>query len=84
MLTAGGQRQGGRSAVSTGQTELITPTENVTGGVLGMPPVEPARHLHTCTPLPDGSVLVTGGLDTSEDSSRTATGAFILMPVPRD
>ncbi len=83
VLAAGGQRPGGGGLMSTGLVELITPTPNVTGGVLGMEPVGP-RYLHTCTPLPDGSVLVTGGLDTSGDTSRLAQGALVFMPTPRD
>ncbi|MDY7233315.1 Kelch repeat-containing protein [Hyalangium rubrum] len=84
VFTVGGQRPGEGGLVSTGLAELITPTQNVTGGVLGMSPVEPPRSLHTCTALPDGSVLVTGGLDNNGGSTRVAPGAFIFMPVPRD
>jgi hypothetical protein len=64
--------------------ELITPTQNLTGGVLGMPPLSSPRYLHTCTLLPDGSVLVTGGLEASTGSVRLAGGAYLFMPVPRD
>jgi hypothetical protein len=83
VLAVGGEIPGPGALVSTGLVELITPTVNVTGGVLGMPPVAP-RHLHTCTRLPDGSVLVTGGLDSSGDIARMALGAMVFMPIPRD
>jgi hypothetical protein len=83
VLAVGGQRPGEGGLVSTGIVELITPTPNVTGGVLGMAPVTP-RYLHTCTVLPDGAVLVTGGLDTSGATTRMALGALVFMPIPRD
>jgi hypothetical protein len=83
VLAVGGQRPEVGGLVSTGLVELVTPTPNVTGGVLGMEPVSP-RSLHTCTALPDGSVLVTGGLDTSGDTSRMALGALVFTPTPLD
>ncbi|MFL5350318.1 MAG: kelch repeat-containing protein [Hyalangium sp.] len=85
-LTTGGRRVASDDGfASSGVVELITPTPNVTGGVLGMQPLEPARYLHTCTPLPDGSVLIAGGLNASDrGSARLAAGTYIFMPVPRD
>jgi hypothetical protein len=56
----------------------------VTGGVLGMTPLTSARYLHTCTPLPDGSVLIAGGLNASDGSSQLSGGTYVFMPVPRD
>jgi hypothetical protein len=84
VFTAGGRRLSESGLSSSGVAEVITPTQNVTGGVLGMMPVTPPRYLHTCTLLPDGSVLVVGGLDESGGSARVATGLFLFMPVPRD
>ncbi len=85
VLTAGGRRVASEAGFeSSGVVELITPTENLTGGVLGMVPVAPGRHLHTCTTLPDGSVLVAGGLASSGQTSRLASGLYLFMPVPRD
>ncbi len=85
IFTAGGRRQGDAGIFSSsGVAELITPTENVTGGVLGMPPVAPPRYLHTCTALPDGSVLVAGGLNAGGGDMQLALGTYIFMPVPRD
>jgi hypothetical protein len=83
VLAVGGQRPGDTGLASTGLVELITPTVNVTGGVLGMEPVAP-RYLHTCTVLPDGSVLVTGGLDNSGGGARLLSDAVVFMPVPLD
>jgi hypothetical protein len=85
VFTAGGRRSASEAGfASSGVVELITPTENVTGGVLGMKALEPSRYLHTCTPLPDGSVLIAGGLDASGGRSRMVAGTYIFMPVPRD
>ena len=83
VLAVGGQSPGAGRLVSTGIVELITPTPNPTGGVLGKEPVTP-RYLHTCTVLPDGSVLVTGGLDSSAEPARIASGPLVFMPIPRD
>jgi hypothetical protein len=83
VLAVGGQSPGAGGLVSTGLVELITPTPNTTGGVLGMEPLTP-RYLHTCTVLPDGAVLVTGGLDSSGDTARMALEALVFMPIPRD
>jgi hypothetical protein len=86
VFTSGGRMPSLEAEMgSTGVTELITPTENVTGGVLGMMPVEPGRYLHTCTPLPDGSVLIVGGVEALDGSApRLAEGTYLFMPVPRD
>ncbi|WP_224365453.1 hypothetical protein [Hyalangium versicolor] len=85
VLTVGGRRIGFENGLeSMGATELLTPTTNATGGALGMLPVSPARYLHTCTLLPDGSVLVAGGLAESGGVPQPATGLYIFMPVPRD
>jgi hypothetical protein len=85
VFTAGGRRQGSEGGLaSSGVVELITPTEGLTGGVLGMMPIQPARYLHTCTPLPDGSVLVSGGVDAVGAGMRQASGTYVFMPVPRD
>jgi hypothetical protein len=85
VLTAGGRRQGSEDTfASSGVVELITPTQSVTGGVLGMAPVAPDRYLHTCTTLPDGSVLIAGGLTSNGRDVQMASGAYVFMPVPRD
>lgn len=84
VLTAGGRRQSNGKLSSTGAAELITPTQNPTGGALGMMPLNPPRYLHTCTSLPDGSVLIVGGLEDGEGGARLATGTYLFMPVPRD
>jgi hypothetical protein len=85
VFTAGGRRQDGQGFLaSSGSAELITPTEGLTGGVLGMTPVPFARYLHTCTPLQDGSVLVSGGVSSDGRSTQLALGTYVFMPVPQD
>ncbi|ADO73589.1 Kelch repeat protein [Stigmatella aurantiaca DW4/3-1] len=86
VFVAGGRRQDPASfkLVSSGLVEQVIPTASETSAVLGQPPLASARYLHTCTPLPDGSVLVTGGLDDSLGSPVIQESALIYMPVPRD
>jgi hypothetical protein len=85
VFTLGGRRLAEAGLSSSGVVELITPTQNPTGGVLGMTPLLPTRYLHTCTLLPDGSVLVVGGLEVGGGGSdRMAGGTYLFMPVPRD
>jgi hypothetical protein len=84
VFTVGGKRLDDNGLSSSGVAELITPTQNPTGGVLGMMPITPPRYLHTCTLLPDGSVLVIGGLEESGGSAKVAPGIYVFMPVPRD
>ena len=85
VLTSGGRRDASDTGFSSsGVVELMTPTANVKGGVLGMLPLKSSRYLHTCTPLPDGSVLIAGGLDASDAGAQLSSGTYIFMPVPRD
>ncbi|MDC0709222.1 kelch repeat-containing protein [Stigmatella sp. ncwal1] len=86
VFVAGGRRQEpvGFKLVSSGLVEQVVPTVSETSAVLGQTPLASARYLHTCTALPDGSVLVTGGLDDSQGSPVINESALLFVPVPRD
>lgn len=85
VLVAGGRRiteTGGLHA--TAQVELLTPATSPTAGVLGMEPLEHPRYLHTCTALPDGTVLIAGGVDDSGGDGRFLDDVFVFTPPPQD
>jgi hypothetical protein len=86
VLVAGGRRNSefGGGLHATGQVELLTRATSPTAGVLGMEPLEHPRYLHTCTALPDGTVLIAGGVDDSGGSGRFLDDALIFTPPPQD
>lgn len=85
VLTVGGRRVGGSGTLrSTGEVELLTPMATPTSGTLGMTPLARPRYLHTCTALPDGTVLIAGGVDDSGGEPRMLDDVLIFTPPPRD
>jgi hypothetical protein len=70
--------------VSSALVEHVIPTVSETSAVLGQEPLPLALYQHTCTVLPDGSMLVTGGLDDSQEEPRVSEGVFLFVPLPRD
>ncbi len=84
VVTVGGRRARGNGLRSTGEVEVLTPAANATAGALGMVSLESPRYLHTCTALPDGTVLIAGGVNDSEGEARVLDEVLIFTPPPRD
>lgn len=69
--------------LSMATVELILKTSEGTGAVLGLPPLPSPRMHHSCTRLPDGSVLVVGGVTEQPSGERAVQGdAAIISPHP--
>ncbi|AKJ02179.1 Branched-chain amino acid ABC transporter, amino acid-binding protein [Archangium gephyra] len=85
VMTLGGVRYGAGGLVSDPHVELLVPGQNgAATALLGLKPLDPSRHQHSCTVLDDGSVLIAGG--QGEDGSRGTTlgDLVIYTPVPLD
>ena len=72
VLTSGGLRATVSGLLSDPHGELLVPgNEGGSPAMFGLPLLERQRHLHTCTPLQDGSVLISGGLNTEGAEGRS-------------
>ncbi|CAM3329292.1 hypothetical protein G4177_10835 [Corallococcus sp. ZKHCc1 1396] len=69
---------------ATAWAELIIPAKDAQPSVLGLPLLPQPLVWHSCTALPDGSVLVVGGVDDSTGEPRAPREALVVMPPPRD
>ena len=85
VITLGGRTLDDPLAPSSDPSvEVITPTSTGAGATLGMEPLAMGRHLHTCTLLKDGTVLVVGGVHESGGISTVLPEALIYTPAPRE
>ena len=86
VVTVGGRRFSSTGGLrSTGEVEVLTPVEaSPSAGALGMTPLVRPRYLHSCTALPDGTVLIAGGVDDSGGDARFLDDVVIFTPPPRD
>ncbi|HVE84112.1 MAG TPA: kelch repeat-containing protein [Myxococcales bacterium] len=87
VLVAGGRSVDFNFAARSDESvELMVPPS--TGGppaVLGLPSFARGRYGHTCTPLPDGTVLIAGGVYKQDpDPPEVLQDAFIFTPAPLD
>lgn len=69
---------------SDGSTVIISP--NSAGGATGIggPALSIPRYQHTCTALPDGTVLVLGGVNEQPSGKEILQDAWIYQPAPTD
>ncbi len=86
VVTVGGRRVAREGGLrSTGEVELLTlMAASPSAGALGMTPLVRPRYLHTCMALPDGTVLIAGGVDDSGADARFLDDVVIFTPPPRD
>lgn len=69
---------------SDGSAELLTLLSTGAVTVLGMPTLQDPRYQHTCTTLPDGTVLVLGGLRDTGGNPTVLQDALIFTPAPAE
>ncbi|MBN8227157.1 hypothetical protein JYK02_06485 [Corallococcus macrosporus] len=84
VVVLGGRGTALGSTYAVPWVELITPHAGAQPTVLGLPLMPQPRVWHTCSALPDGSVLVVGGVDDSTGELRSNPEALVVMPPPRD
>lgn len=86
VVTVGGRRVSSTGGLrTTGEVEVLTPVAaSPSSAALGMTPLVRPRYLHSCTALPDGTVLIAGGVDDSGGEGRFLDDVLIFTPPPRD
>jgi hypothetical protein len=85
VVTSGGRHlESDGTSVSEAAMELLSPSPSGLPTSLGLDPLPLARHLHTCTVLHDGSVLLAGGLTEVDGQPQALSEALLYMPLPRD
>jgi len=74
-----------QSSRSMDNVELVVqPSSGGPPSVLGLPSLPVPRYWHTCTALPDGTVLITGGVNEQAAGTEILEDAYIFTPAPLD
>ena len=74
-----------QSSRSMDNVELVVqPSSGGPPSVLGLPNLPAGRYWHTCTALPDGTVLITGGVNEQATGTEILKDAYIFTPAPLD
>ncbi|HYO72950.1 MAG TPA: kelch repeat-containing protein [Archangium sp.] len=81
VMTLGGVR----GLVSDPHVEMLVPGQDgAAPALLGLKPLEPSRHQHSCTVLEDGAVLIAGGQVEVGSQGSTLGDLVIYTPAPLD
>jgi len=86
VLVAGGRSVDFNLAARSDETVelMVAPAGGGAPSVLGLPVLSRGRYAHTCTALPDGTVLIAGGVYKQDPDLEILQDAYVFTPAPLD